>query len=262
MRKRIWTIGLLVALIAAVLLYATAAAGQGVPTPEKRVVVSVPITNVVHGKPGEVKPAREPVTAAELGIAVGQECLVGLRGENPGSEHPGNDQILSTNGQSLVAANFEEFKGKITMVSTVMTIGESVTFDIRIGEDGVSSGGLTATFDCPPPEEPPSTTTTTSTPEPPNPPPSSTTTSTTPSVTTSTTPLPVTTTTTPPPINGIDTGGGACADGACDGFRLTPPVTWGLLLAALAIVLAGAVGWNHKAHPPAPRSPHLGDGNE
>ena len=175
-------------------------------------IVSVPIDNVVFGNEGDLVEARDPVSAAELGAEVGWVCDVDLRGENPGSVNPLNDQILSTNGQSLVAPDFEEFTGKITEVSAVMILGEFVTFHTLLGPLGQSSGGLTATFDCSPNTT--TTTTTTTVPE------------------TGTT-VPDTTTSSIP--TGVPSGLGPVEDG------LSPLTTWAMLIGAS--MLAVLLGW-------------------
>ena len=267
---------LIVLAYAAVLVLVTLAAMTFAEAALKRVMVSVDINNVVRGAEGEIKPARDPIPVADLGLAVGQVCVVGLEGFNPGSEHDGNDLILGTGGATLVAPNFEEFTGKVTAVEAVMTLGEYVTFDVLLGEDEVSSGGLTATFDCPPPEPPTTTTTlpptTTTTTVPPT---TTTTTTTLPPVTTTTmenwpttttTTLPPTTTTTvaiipvpttvpdnsPPitietPVGGVPAGGGSCAAGAC---VVAVSTTWSgwqswlaILFGVLALVLGAATVW-------------------
>ena len=259
---------LIVLAYAAVLVLVTLAAMTFAEAALKRVMVSVDINNVVRGAEGEIKPARDPIPVADLGLAVGQVCVVGLEGFNPGSEHDGNDLILGTGGATLVAPNFEEFTGKVTAVEAVMTLGEYVTFDVLLGEDEVSSGGLTATFDCPPPEPPtttttvaptttttvaPTTTTTTTLP------PTTTTTMEDWPTTTTTTTLPPTTTTTigePPgsttsttetPVGAVPAGGGACAAGAC---VVAVSTTWSgwqswaaIVFGVLALVLGAATVW-------------------
>ncbi len=267
-----WLMGFAYGAVVVLVILAAVAFMQDVVLGAQSVMVSVPIDNVVRGDEGDIKPARDPVPVSELGIAIGQECLVALVGFNPGSEHPGNDQILSTGGATLVAPDFEEFKGKVTSVSAVMIMGEFVTFDVLLGEDEVSSGGLTATFDCPPPPPPTTTTTvapaTTTTVAP-------VTTTTQPSVTTTTmenwptttTAAPTTTTTAAPttsiipvpttvpdsptitietPVGAVPAGGGACAGEACvvaqAAFSLgqVPRFVW-VALGALLLMLALAV---------------------
>jgi len=183
--------------IVAAILVALVASPALAQTEPMEITVSVDTGNVVKGAPGETLPARDPIIPSDIGLVVGQNCFVTLTGMNPGSEHPNNDQILSTGGQSLVAADFEEFAGKITSVSANMVIGEIITFMTHLGEEGrgVSSGGLTAIFDCPISTE---TTTTTTVPE--------VTTTITQSTTSTTAPNGDTTTTVPRRIPGGDGG--------------------------------------------------------
>jgi hypothetical protein len=84
---------------------------------------------------------------------------------------------------------------------------------VQIGEDKVFSGGFRLVGPC-------------------GLPPTPTTTTTMPGATTTTS------TTTPPPVDGINTGGGACADGACDGLPVWMlPAVFGL--AALSAAAFG-----------------------
>ena len=207
------------------------------------VSATVDIDTIVRGDPGYTEVVKT-LTPADLEAEPGWICeLVGF-GDNGESTHDGTNAHISSNGDSVSILDWERVANTRTEATNgTLTLGANITIAIQVGEDGVASGGLEIQFTCnPPPTEPPLTTTTSTTLPPP------TVDSTT---TTSTTGPPlVTTTTTPPPINGVDTGGGACADGACEGFRLTPLETW-LSIAAMAALAGLATGakavWNSDA---------------
>ncbi len=229
-----------VILVAVVFGFAVAVAAGQVEESHP-VSATVDIDTIVRGDPGYTEVVKT-LTPADLEAEPGDVCeLVGF-GDNGESTHDGTNAHISSNGDSVSILDWERVANTRTEATNgTLTLGATITIAIQVGADKVASGGLEIRFTCNPPGQPPPTTTTTSTQ--PEPSPSTTTTAppTTSSSTTSTVPS-VTTTTTPPPINGIETGGGACADGGCDGFRLTPLESWVALLAALGLVVVGGAG--------------------
>ncbi len=156
-----------------------------------------------RGAPGEVIPkGTHPAEA-------GAQCIATLtytNNEPDFSEHPDTDILVGP----IEFRDVERGPG-ITFDPQTFTATGPVRLAVRLGGDGITSGGFTVGVTCRPP------TTTTSTSVAPNPSPSSTTTSTTPSVTTPTTPLPAPPTTlSPPPVGGPPAGGGDCVAGACE----------------------------------------------
>ncbi len=183
--------------------------------------VEIPIDTIHRGSDGELFPL------AEIPVEVGSECTAKATSNNNESTHPGTNIVIITNAPETDAAIFD-IESASFMVGSVsfVTDGPIVAVFLQLGPDGVSSTGILLEVTCHPP-----TTTTTAAPPP--------TTTTPPAPTTTTLVPPVTTTTEPPPINGIDTGGGACAGGACDSRN-------GLMLAGLlAMLVSGLViaGW-------------------
>ncbi len=164
------------------------------------VTVIIPLETIVRGDPGEILPVHDPVSVSELDAKPGWFCEVAVIAGNGESEHDGTDLIIGSNGDEVTASNVEATAGAVTEAAGTLTLGETVTFDGRLGEDGVLSAGMSVVFECFE-ERPPSSTTTTTTTEPPG---STTTSTTTPPETTTTTsttttiPNSTTTTTVPP----------------------------------------------------------------
>jgi len=218
-RERIWIWGLAITLIASTLLL-PAAAAQG-QTPD----VDIPIDTILRGEPGDT------FLMATVTASPGLACDAFLDGRNNESVHPGTDILIQSGANFAMIGDVET--AAFNTDSTTFTTGGLIEVFIRLGADGVSSTGFTLALDCQPHID-----------QPPPPIDGTTTTTTTAVTTTTTTPPPATTTTTePPPINGPDTGGGACADGACNGFSLSPFATWLWLFAALFGVLGAGLAW-------------------
>lgn len=219
--RRIWTVGLAVAVVAGVVLLAGAASGQ--------TGVEIPLDRVHRGEPGDRFLEAEIAATNEIGWT----CGVTLTRRNNESIHAkdghpdhGTNLIVESGVNSVIFTDIES--ESFGQAATAIVIDGDISVFTQIGEDGVSSMGFGLEFfECNPP------TTTTTTVE------VSSTTSTAPLTSTTATTLSLVTTTTlsPPPINGVDTGGGACADGACDG-SLSLLMTW-LLIGGVWAGLAG-----------------------
>ncbi len=118
-------------------------------------IVEISIDTVVYADEGSVTRLDQATTPSEL---VGLTCPVVAAAENQSSVHPGNDLIVASDGDSMVLADVERAPGAVTPGDGTLTLGETITVSLRMGRDGVFSGGMTVTLgDCAPP-----TTTTTS----------------------------------------------------------------------------------------------------
>lgn len=123
-------------------------------------LVSIPITGVVRDEPGsEVLVARAEVP----------EDLVGLRctliGEtlNQRSVHLGNDLLIDLGDETFVFTNFEDEGGVRYEFTETGELPAVVEVFVRLGPDGVSSGGFHISIECPDVEPPSSTSTSTTT---------------------------------------------------------------------------------------------------
>ena len=239
---RIRNVLLALALISAVVMLASGAWAAE--------TITIPV-GTDRGDPGELIPK------GTIPAEAGDQCIGTLTYTNNGpdfSEHPGTDIVAGP----VEWRDVERGPGR-TFDPQPFTATGPVPVALRIGGDGVSSGGFTVGVTCTtttPTTEPERTTTT------PTPAPSTTTTT----VTVPTSAPSVTTTTEPAPVGPVPAGGGGCADAACDpvgvaagqgapgdGWSLSPWETWAGIIGALliAILVAAAVdvyrkGRRHK----------------
>lgn len=198
---------------------------------------TIELSGILVGTPGQIRPiTSEPVDPS----LVGSVCTGVGQTENNASVHPNNDLFISTGGSTVEVPNVEDEPGKIVPMSGTATLGETIDFSIRFGPDGITSLGITLTFECAPAATTTTTTTatttTTTTTVPPETttttePPATTTTSTSVAPETSTTTAAPTTTTSSAPLGGVGAGGGGTADNDALGL---------LALGAASLILAGS----------------------
>lgn len=196
-------------LCAAVPLLATALPAAAA-TPD---VGPAPITvnQIIRGANGTTHQlATEPVPN------VGMVCTVTITATNNQSVHPNTDIVVSSGTSTVTAPDVEHDADGIIHAAGSLTLGETVTVAVRLGADGVFSGGMTAMFACVTP--PPVTTTTTTAP-------------------------PVTTTTMVPPAPPTTTMMPPAPPTTVPGLPVTGPSAFTLILAVIgtAFVLSGLV---------------------
>ncbi len=107
--------------------------------------LTIPIDSVVRGDSFETVTVASVTVPADL---VGDTCTVTLEAANNNSVHDDNHLIISTGGESVTFPNVESESFQTTTAAGDVTLGESVLVQLQLGEDGVSSGGLSLTFDC------------------------------------------------------------------------------------------------------------------
>jgi hypothetical protein len=192
--------------------------------------ILIEISGINRGDEGEI--IRVASVDVDPGM-FGWLCTGTAQTENNASENDDNDFILTSGSSSAQILNWEAVAGAIVSMSGTLVLGESITVDLRMGLDRVSSGGVRIVLTCSPPP-PPETTTTTST----------TTTTAVPETTATTAPPEATTTTQaqppaevkttePPPEGAVSAGGGSTA-----GTGITPAeVLVGAGITALATAL-------------------------
>ncbi len=192
--------------------------------------ILIEITGINRGDEGEI--IRVASVDVDPGM-FGWLCTGTAQTENNASEHDDNDFILTSGSSSAEILNWEAVAGAIVSMSGTLVLGESITVDLRMGPDRVSSGGVRIVLTCSPPP-PPETTTTTST------------TTTAPPETTPTTQAPTTTqppaevkTTEPPPQGGVSAGGGSTADTGITAAELLVGLGIAALATALGLVFLG-----------------------
>ncbi len=120
------------------------------------VLVSIPVDGVVYGAKGE---SILVATAAVPADYVGETCLVLASTQNQESVHPNNDLIIVNGDETIVIPNVEGEADIATNAGSFETIAPNIEVYIRLGADGVSSGGFELNVDCTvqPPTVPPTT---------------------------------------------------------------------------------------------------------
>jgi hypothetical protein len=119
-----------------------------VPVAAQSTTIAIEVDDIVRGDPGEVIHL-ETVTVPE-GM-VGWTCTGTAQTEKNASEHRNNDFILASGGASATIPDWERKAEASTSMSGTLVLGDSITVDLLLGPDGVSSGGVLITLSCAPP---------------------------------------------------------------------------------------------------------------
>ncbi|MGI9602064.1 MAG: hypothetical protein ACR2QE_09280 [Acidimicrobiales bacterium] len=131
----------------------------------------------VDGPPGAVIEIANEEVEPEF---QGTSCGIRVEVENNASAHSGTDILLTSGGETLTISDVETMPGTIFIGEGELVLGETVVAAVRLGPDGISSGGFFLHFECelqPPPTttiaptttQPPGTTLPPTTTEPPPP---------------------------------------------------------------------------------------------
>jgi hypothetical protein len=127
------------------------AVGAAPASAQDTTVIEIPLDTVVRGAPGsEQLLVTAPVDPAD----VGQECTVVVEGQNNESVHPGTDLIVRSGTSEVVASDVEREPNAVTEATGTLVLGSEVTVSVRLGPDGVFSGGMVVTAECGPPTPP------------------------------------------------------------------------------------------------------------
>jgi hypothetical protein len=131
--------------LAVVSLAALTVGMVGVARAQQQPLFGIPVDTVVYGDPGSVKVISTQAVGAGL---VGEECAVFGDAENNDSVHPNSDLIISSNGDFVLIPDVERLGNGHTDANGTLTLGPQLTISVRLGPDGVFSGGLTVTIAC------------------------------------------------------------------------------------------------------------------
>jgi hypothetical protein len=82
---------------------------------------------------------------------VGRRCAMRAVAENNSSVHEGNDLIVMSGESTVTLFDVERGDGAITNGDGLLTLGTTVTIDMRLGPDNLSSGGYRLFAVCEPP---------------------------------------------------------------------------------------------------------------
>lgn len=121
--------------------------------------IVVPINSEFEGDNDSVHQFGEAlVVEASL---VGAQCTAFVDTENQESVHPDSDIIVESGGTQVVVPDVERDSFLVIHGEGILTLGDTVTVSVRLGEDGEFSGGLTLTINCDLPPVPPDVSATT-----------------------------------------------------------------------------------------------------
>lgn len=114
---------------------------------------------IIRGEPGESFPLGTFDVPADF---QGQVCSVVAIGNNNRSVHP-DSNITVASASTVMLLDVEGSPNKTTTANDEIQLGETVSFTLTLGPDGVYSAEFSVQFDCQPPPttttEPPTTTT-------------------------------------------------------------------------------------------------------
>lgn len=148
-------------IVAALLLLAAVVIASPANAQEQTTVASVALTSRIP-ETGRTAPDSVHVvsTTAVAAADVNGTCDVNVTGANNESVHPNSD-IIVTSANTVTVHDVEREAGASNLPADgTLQLGDTVTVSVRLGEDGVFSGGtLVVDFACTSP--PPPTTTTT-----------------------------------------------------------------------------------------------------
>lgn len=130
-----------------------AIAGFGAASPvfaATDVNINIPVSTVIRGPEGSAHQlASEPVNPDYRGMV----CSVSTEAENQSSVHPGNNLVVASGTDSVVLEDVERESGVKTTAAGELTLGETITVTLVMGEDKVFSAGMTVDIHCEDPQD-------------------------------------------------------------------------------------------------------------
>lgn len=106
----------------------------------------IAVDQIVRGDPGSVHlVGTDTVDPEDVGLA----CDVTVTGGNNQSIHPNTDILIDSGTDQAVAPDVERDADGIIDTAGTLVLGDTITVSVRLGADGVFSGGFTVVFACP-----------------------------------------------------------------------------------------------------------------
>lgn len=138
---RIRPLAALGAVIAVCLMF-----GSGAVAQDSETVIRIPVQEAyVTGDVG----SSVPMGSADVDAAlVGRSCNVVATVANQESVHPGNTLVVSSGDSSVSIAGIEDVAGEVTTEGGTITLGDTVSVAVVLGEDGATSLGSSLTVTC------------------------------------------------------------------------------------------------------------------
>jgi len=113
---------------------------------EHESVIEIPVTNVfATGAPGSTVALGQAAVDADL---VGQSCSVVATVTNQASEHPGNTLVVTSGTSTVEVAGIEDAANAVTTQAGTLTLGDSISAAVLLGDDGATSLGSSLKVTC------------------------------------------------------------------------------------------------------------------
>jgi len=128
--------------------------GSAALAEDTETMIEIPIQEVyVTGDVGSSVAMGSAEVADDL---VGRSCNVMATVTNQESVHPGNTLVVSSGDSSVSIAGIEDVAGAVTTQGGTITLGDTISAAVVLGDDGATSLGssLTVTCDALPETEP------------------------------------------------------------------------------------------------------------
>ena len=121
-------------------------------------LISIPVDEIIYGSEGEEILVASAEVPPDL---IGLSCQMTGETVNQESVHFGNDLVIRLGAQTEELANFEDERDIRYTFSSIAELPPRIDVYVRLGPDGVSSGGFLISIECD--LEPPTSSTSTST---------------------------------------------------------------------------------------------------
>jgi len=129
------------AVAAVALMFGSAAEAEDPAT-----VIEIPIQEIyTTGDVGSSVAMGSAGVAAEL---AGRSCNVVATVTNQESVHPGNTLVVSSGDSSVSITGIEDVAGAVTTDGGTITLGETISAAVVLGDDGATSLGSSLTVTC------------------------------------------------------------------------------------------------------------------
>ncbi len=120
--------------------------GSAAVAQEPDTVIDVPVEPVYDtGEVGASVAVGSAAVAAEL---VGRSCNVVVTATNQSSVHPGNTLVVSSGESSVSVAGIEDAAGAVSTEAGTITLGDTISLAVVLGEDGATSVGSSLKVTC------------------------------------------------------------------------------------------------------------------
>ncbi len=125
----------------------TLAASTGLATANtNQTIISIPVETVVW----KIGVGNTKVLASETVDEKYRDmiCSVSASAENQGSVHPGNDLVITSGNDSVTLSDVERASGVETTSNGALTLDQSVSVALVMGQDDVFSAGMDVVLTC------------------------------------------------------------------------------------------------------------------